>query len=99
MKIDHTGRRLVRPLICALLLAVVGAFAFAAGQNAAEGNPKTDIRKSYALIFGTVWTADDHPAYGVTVNIRRADQKKPKWQLTSDHNGEFAQRVPAGPAD
>jgi hypothetical protein len=53
----------------------------------------------YALIFGTVWGPDNHPIYGVKVNIRRAGHKKPKWQLTSDHVGEFAQRVPAGKAD
>jgi hypothetical protein len=53
----------------------------------------------YALIFGTVWGPDDHPLYGVKVRIRRADQKKPHWELMSDHNGEFALRVRPGPAD
>jgi hypothetical protein len=53
----------------------------------------------YALIFGTVWGPDDHPLYGVKVKIRRADQKKAHWELYSDHHGEFAQRVPPGPAD
>ena len=53
----------------------------------------------YALIFGTVWGPDDHPLYGVKVKIRRADQKKARWELYSDHHGEFAQRVPPGPAD
>ena len=33
------------------------------------------------------------------VKIRRAPDKKPKWELTSDHVGEFAQRVPARKAD
>ncbi len=53
----------------------------------------------YALIFGTVWGPDDRPVYGITVKIRRVPDKKPKWQLYSDHSGEFAQRVPAGKAD
>ena len=53
----------------------------------------------YALIFGTVWGPDGVPRYGVTVKIRRADDKKAHWQLSSDHRGEFAQRVPAGAAD
>jgi hypothetical protein len=35
----------------------------------------------------------------VKVKIRRADQKKAHWELFSDHHGEFAQRVPVGPAD
>jgi hypothetical protein len=55
--------------------------------------------KPYALIFGTVWGRDNHPLYGVRVKIRRADDKKPRWELYSDHNGEFAQRVPAGRAE
>jgi hypothetical protein len=53
----------------------------------------------YALIFGTVWGPDDHPVYGVNVKIRAARDKRPKWELTSDHAGEFAQRVPAKKAD
>jgi hypothetical protein len=55
--------------------------------------------KPYALIFGTVWGPDNHPLYGVRVRIRRADAKKPRRELYSDRNGEFAQRVPAGQAD
>lgn len=32
------------------------------------------------------------------MKIRRADQKKAKWELNSNHTGEFAQRLPAGKA-
>jgi hypothetical protein len=42
---------------------------------------------------------DNHPRFGVRVKIRRVDEQKPRWELYSDHNGEFAQRVPAGKAD
>jgi len=55
--------------------------------------------KPYALIYGTVYGPDDRVAYGVRVRIRRADEKKARWELYSDHRGEFAQRVPAGAAD
>jgi hypothetical protein len=57
--------------------------------------------KPYALIFGTVWGPDERPIYGITVKIRRATDKpkKVRWELYSDHHGEFAQRVPAGEAD
>ena len=55
--------------------------------------------KPYALIFGTVWGPDNQPLYGVKVKIRRADEKKPHWEVYSNHTGEFAQRVPAGKAD
>ncbi|MGA2002046.1 MAG: hypothetical protein ABSG70_01615 [Terriglobales bacterium] len=33
------------------------------------------------------------------MKIRRADEKKVRWELFSNHMGEFAQRVPVGPAD
>ena len=62
--------------------------------------PKAKV-KPYALIAGTVWGPDDHPVYGITVKIRRAKDKakKVRWEVYSDHMGEFAQRVPAGEAD
>ena len=65
--------------------------------HAAPKQPKP--KKPYALIIGTVWGPDDRPVYGVKVKIRRARDKKAKWELYSDHNGEFAQRVPAGESD
>jgi hypothetical protein len=57
--------------------------------------------KPYALIFGTVWGPDDRPVYGVRVKIRRATDKpkKVRWEVYSDHHGEFAQRVPVGELD
>lgn len=61
---------------------------------------KSDKAKEpYALIFGTVYGPDNQPVYGVPVKIRRASEKKARWELQSDHRGEFAQRVPAGSAD
>ncbi|MFY9645198.1 MAG: carboxypeptidase-like regulatory domain-containing protein [Terriglobales bacterium] len=73
-------------LIMALLLV----------PRSARGSEK---EKPYALIFGTVWDPDGHSLYGVKVKIRRADEKKARWELYSNHTGEFAQRVPAGKAD
>jgi len=53
-------------------------------------------KKDYALIYGTVWSADNHAIPGVPIRIQRVGDKKPKWQLMSDRRGEFAQRVPTG---
>lgn len=53
----------------------------------------------YALIYGTLYDAQGRHIYGATIKIRRAGNKKVLWELTSDHSGEFAQRVPPGPAD
>jgi hypothetical protein len=70
-------------------------------QGAPKHDKDKDKDKPYALIFGTVWGPDDRPVYGVTVKIRRATDKprKVRWELYSDHHGEFAQRVPAGETD
>ncbi len=67
------------------------------GVAHAQKQPKPG--QPYALIFGTVWSPDDRPVYGVKVKIRRVQDKKAKWELLSDHQGEFAQRLPAGKAD
>jgi hypothetical protein len=70
-------------------------------SSAAAASSSKDLKPTdpYALIFGTVWGPDDRPVYGITVKIRRVPDKKPKWQVYSDHSGEFAQRVAAGKAD
>lgn len=61
--------------------------------------PAAQTKEDYALIFGTVWGPDGRPVHGVKVKIRRADEKKSRWELISDRRGEFAQRVPTGKAD
>ena len=83
---------LLRSMVTVLLLAIA-----CAGTAHAESSKKP--QKPYALIFGTIWDSQSRPAYGIRIKIRRDDQKKAKWELVSDHRGEFAQRVPAGPAD
>jgi hypothetical protein len=85
-------------LLIALLFPAMHTHAgIAIGTPATPAQLKPD--QPYALIFGTVWGPDDHPLYGVKVKIRRAQDKKPKWELYSNHAGEFAQRVQAGKAD
>jgi hypothetical protein len=74
----------------------LGAPAIAEGSFLAAENKH---EKTYAVIFGTVWGLDDHPVYGVKIKIRRENEKKARWELYSDHNGEFAQRVPPGKQD
>jgi hypothetical protein len=97
-----SARRLIFYLAILLVLSPVSPSLFPAGYAAPASKKTTKKLKptdAYALIFGTVWGPDERPVYGVTVKIRRVPDKKPKWQLYSDHAGEFAQRVPAGTAD
>ena len=86
-----SGLQLLLFLLIPLLLPVLAI----GGETAKKTNPKKD----YAVIVGTVWGPDDRPVYGVKVKIRRAQDKKAKWELYSDHHGEFAQRLPVGKAD
>jgi hypothetical protein len=86
-----------------LIVLLLPTFSSEKGLIAAPASKDKDKGKGkpYALIAGTVWGPDDRPVYGVTVKIRRATDKakKVRWEVYSDHMGEFAQRVPAGESD
>jgi hypothetical protein len=83
-----------------VLLALASGPQWAPPARASQALPQGKRpAKPYALIYGTVFGPDDHTVYGVRIKIRPASEKKPRWELYSDHSGEFAQRVPAGQAD
>lgn len=88
-----TSQKIIAVAFLAALLNAFGSHP-ASAQQVKPGQP-------YGLIFGTVWGPDNRPVYGVTVKIRRATDKpkKTRWEVYSDHHGEFAQRVPAGEGD
>jgi hypothetical protein len=103
MRSSSTARlwqRVVPLSLCVLwVIFAAGSTAprlFAGGAIVPAGPEPSKPDDHYAIIVGTVWGPDDLPVYGVKVKIRRAADKKPKWELYSDHRGEFAQRVPAG---
>jgi hypothetical protein len=85
---------LAGPFLWVLIVVATGPL-LSTVPAVAEQKPE----KPYALIYGTVFGPDNHSVYGIKVKIRQADQKKARWELYSDHAGEFAQRVPAGRAD
>jgi hypothetical protein len=93
-----SARQSFSSVVLLLVLSALGP-QFSPPAHAASGPKKLKPTDPYALIFGTVWGPDDHPAYGIKVKIRRASDKKPKWELYSDHHGEFALRVAAGKND
>lgn len=91
MKRHFSNAALVLPLGLAVLWLCPSSFA---------GKDKDyDIKKHYGLIFGTAYGPDDRPLYGMRIEIHPVAKKHPSWELVSDHRGEFAQRVPPGPAD
>jgi hypothetical protein len=85
----------------AVLSLLIAAFSLALAKASAGdvSLQKKSNEKPYAVIFGTVWGPDDKPIYGVRIKIRRENEKRTRWEVYSDHHGEFAQRVPAGKAD
>jgi len=87
-------RLLLFAVAASILLPALGSHHFLLTAQKSKGKP-------YALIAGTVWGPDDHPVYGVPVKIRKGSDKpgKVRWEVYSDHMGEFAQRVPAGECD
>jgi hypothetical protein len=92
----RSASRIVILELCLLAVLCLSSSAAGAGSFPSAGSKR---EKPYAVIFGTVWGADDHPLYGVKIKLRREDEKKARWELYSDHNGEFAFRVPAGKQD
>ncbi len=81
-------------LLCLALSGFGGMVADCGRASGFSGKLKPQDR--YALIFGTVWSPEGNPVYGVTVKLRRARDKHARWEVVSNHRGEFAQRVPAG---
>jgi hypothetical protein len=97
--VSPKGGNVARSLSVLLsILLTGGALCSAPLHPLPQSNPK-DTSKDYALIFGTVWGPDSRPLAGVPVKIRRASEKKFRWEQVSNRTGEFAQRVPVGKQD
>jgi hypothetical protein len=93
------ARHLITGSITLLLLLPTVTVANSVAQPNSASQDSAKNKQDYALIYGTVWGPDDRRVAGVPVKIRRASDKKPKWELVSDNSGEFAQRVPVGAQD
>jgi hypothetical protein len=92
--------RQIATVTASVLLSLgLSIFGLAAAGKDSVAQSAPAAKKDYALIYGTVWGPGDHPVAGVPIKIRRVGDKKPKWDLISDRNGEFALRVPVGAQD
>lgn len=80
------------------LLAFLACLSLLTISVPCEGRQPPKAPKT-AVIFGTVWGPDDHPLAGVKVKIRKAEEKKARWEVVSNRRGEFEQEVPAGKQD
>jgi len=92
---------LISLMVCAVLGWPLPAASggLAAGRVAAAGTQKSKAEqyKESFLLYGNVYTEQGLTLPGANVKVRREDQKKPKWDSSSDDRGEFAIRVPPGP--
>lgn len=93
--------------LAALLLSVAG-FVLSASANRATAAPAalgSVIRDAQSgkgshendfLLFGTVFTEKGFALPGAQIRVRRAGERKARWEARSDRRGEFAVRVPRG---
>lgn len=96
--------RWILPLWAVALAVPVAASRFpepasASGAQSTSSSSSGKQRYSHAndfLIRGTVFTDKALAFPGVELRIRRANEKKYRWQDSTDSRGEFAIRVPQG---
>ena len=74
-------------LCCLTVLLPRDSPSLAAKENSKE--------KPYALLAGSVFTAEGFALPGVAVSVKRKTDAKPKWRAVSDARGEFTLRLPA----
>jgi hypothetical protein len=91
--------KIARSLSVLLAILLMGGALSSAPLHPSPQSSSKKNSQDYALIFGTVWGPDSHPLAGVPIRIRRASEKKFRWEQVSNHTGEFAQRVPVGTQD
>jgi hypothetical protein len=85
----------MRLTIAFLALSCLAAGAIA-GQPAAAAQDSSSSHTRIFVIFTTVFNDQGFALPGARARVRRAEQKKYKWEGISDHQGEVAFRVPPG---
>ena len=86
----------VRVTTASTALLCLAAAAVAAAPAPRFQSSSNGARAHNFLIFATVFNERGFALYGVRTRLRRADEKKFRWEATSDHQGELAFRVPQG---
>ena len=100
-----SSRHHFSPLSHLILVLATIAFVFTVGAHGAPvaAGPAPGFQSSSSgshvhdfLIFTTVFTDRGFALYGARTRLRRAEEKKFRWEAVSDHSGELAFRVPQG---
>ncbi len=66
------------------------------GSAADDAQSKKGAHENDFLLFATVFTEKGLALPGAEVRVRRAGERKPRWEARSDRRGECAVRVPRG---
>jgi hypothetical protein len=81
-------------IVLAGMVCLAGAtFAF---EPSSEAQSSSGSHARVFVIFATVFNGQGFALPGARARVRRSDQKKFRWEGTSDHQGEVAFRVPPG---
>jgi hypothetical protein len=81
----------LRIALVSLILLASATFAF---QPAGGGQSSSSSHAHDFVIFTTVFTDKGFALPGARIRVRRSEEKKFRWEATSDHRGELAFRVP-----
>lgn len=79
-----------------LLAALAGGLLAGARASDGDGKDKKRPRPPECAIVGTVFTERGFSLPGAEIKIRRAGERKVRWEAVSDRRGEFGVRVPQG---
>lgn len=88
--------------VAALLMSLVGLAPPAGTIQATSGaathgdQGKKSAHADDFLLFGAVFTEQGFALPGAEIRVRRAGERKTRWEARSDRRGEFAVRVPRG---
>lgn len=77
----------------ALLLASLAGWAGGSAAGAAQEKKK---RPPQVVISGTVFKESGFSLPGASIRVRRAGERKVRWEAMSDRQGEFGLWVPQG---
>jgi hypothetical protein len=95
LSFNHPTVVYTRPAL-AVFVYLAAACVAGAGPSVPAPQSASASRAHDFVVFTTVFTDQGFGLFGARVRLRRAEEKKFRWEATADHQGELAFRVPEG---